>query len=131
MCGGVSARVSAPYERIPLYVKAGSIIPVGPQMQWSDEKPADDITIYVYKGADGKFTLYEDEGVNYNYEKGLYSMIDFIYDDDSSTLVIGTRQGGFPGMIGERTFRVLAVSPSGSRAFGPVRYAGDSITLQL
>ena len=69
--------------------------------------------------------------MNYNYEKGLYSMIDFIYDDDSSTLVIGSRQGGFPGMIGERTFRVLAVSPSGSRAFGPVRYAGDSITLQL
>ena len=131
MCGGVSARVSAPYERIPLYVRAGSIIPAGPQMQWSDEKPADDITIYVYKGADGKFTLYEDEGVNYNYEKGLYSMIDFIYDDDSSTLVIGSRQGAFPGMIGERTFRVLAVSPSGSRAFGPVRYAGDSITLQL
>ena len=131
MGGGVSVRVSAPYERIPLYVRAGSIIPAGPQMQWSDEKPADDITIYVYKGADGKFTLYEDEGVNYNYEKGLYSMIDFIYDDDSSTLVIGSRQGAFPGMIGERTFRVLAVSPSGSRAFGPVRYAGDSITLQL
>lgn len=67
---GVQASVAAPYERIPLYVRAGSIVPFGPDMQYSDEKPASDIKLYVYQGADGTFTLYEDEGTNYNYEKG-------------------------------------------------------------
>ena len=62
-------KVDAPYERMPLYVREGAIVPYGPEMQYSDEKPAEEITLYVYAGKDGEFTLYEDEGVNYNYEK--------------------------------------------------------------
>ncbi|MDE6693806.1 MAG: DUF5110 domain-containing protein, partial [Muribaculaceae bacterium] len=79
--GGVTAKVDAPYERIPLYVRSGSIVPVGPEMQYSDEKPAENITLYVYAGENGDFTLYEDENVNYNYEKGQYAMIPMTYDD--------------------------------------------------
>ncbi len=102
--------VAAPYERIPLFVRAGSIVPFGPDIQWSDEKPADNITLYVYAGANGKFTLYEDEGLNYNYEKGDYATIDFTYDDATSTLTIGKRKGQFKGMLKSRTFNVVKVS---------------------
>jgi alpha-D-xyloside xylohydrolase len=102
--------VAAPYERIPLFVRAGSIIPFGPDIQWSDEKEADYITLYVYAGANGKFTLYEDEGVNYNYEKGKYATIDFTYDDATSTLTVGTRKGQFKGMLKTRKFNVVKVS---------------------
>jgi alpha-D-xyloside xylohydrolase len=101
--------VAAPYERIPLFVRAGSIIPFGPDIQWSDQKPADNITLYVYGGADGKFTLYEDEGTNYNYEKGQYATIEFAYDDATSTLTIGARKGSFNGMLKTRTFNVVKV----------------------
>ena len=71
--------VAAPYERIPVYVPAGSILPIGPELQYTDEHPADTISLYVYAGADGHFQLYEDEGTNYNYEKGHYATIDFTY----------------------------------------------------
>jgi alpha-D-xyloside xylohydrolase len=102
--------VAAPYERIPLFVRAGSIIPFGPDIQWSDEKAADNITLYVYAGADGKFTLYEDEGVNYNYEKGKYATITFTYNDAASTLTISERKGQFDGMLKSRRFNVVKVS---------------------
>ena len=81
------------YERIPLYVRSGSIIPFGPEMQYSDEEPPDVINLYVYAGEDGEFTLYEDENVNYNYEKGRYAMIPFKWDNASRTLSIGDRIG--------------------------------------
>jgi alpha-D-xyloside xylohydrolase len=102
--------VDAPYERIPLFVRSGSIVPVGPDMQWSDEKKADKITLFVYAGENGRFTLYEDEGTNYNYEKGKYATIEFTYDDDKSTLTIGKRSGNFDGMLQSRTFNVVKVS---------------------
>lgn len=79
--GGQTITADAPFEKIPVFVPAGAIIPFGPEMQWSDEKPAELITLYIYAGKDGGFTLYEDEGTNYNYEKGKYATIEFGYDD--------------------------------------------------
>lgn len=134
---GVQASVAAPYERIPLYVRAGSIVPFGPDMQYSDEKPASDIKLYVYQGADGTFTLYEDEGTNYNYEKGKYAMIPFEYDEDSRTLTIGERTGEFDGMLKERTFTVVVVGKDKAQGFDKdakgivVKYDGSKQTVQL
>jgi alpha-D-xyloside xylohydrolase len=107
--GGQHITVDAPLDRIPLYAKAGSIIPFGPAMQYTAQRPADTITLYVYAGSNGKFTLYEDEGVNYNYEKGQYSTIPFTYDDAGKTLTIGKREGKFSGMLQRRTFRIVSV----------------------
>ena len=116
---------------MPLYVRAGSIVPVGPDMQWSDEKPADVIDVYVYQGADGEFTLYEDENVNYNYEKGACSMIDFSYDDSTRVLTVGERKGGFPGMLEERTFNIIPVSKSGKGAPKSVTYVGQPVKIAM
>lgn len=129
--GGCAVVADAPYGRMPLFVRAGSVIPMGPVMQWSDEKPADELTIYVYRGADGHFTLYEDEGVNYNYEKGLCSMIEFKYDDASGSLVIADRRGEYPGMLKERTFNVVFVSPNGKSAPVCVHYDGLARTVTI
>lgn len=129
--GGRSVCADAPYGRMPLYVRAGSVVPMGPDMQYSDEKPADVMDLYVYMGADGHFALYEDEGVNYNYEKGLYSVIDFSYDDTTRTLTIGGRRGEFPGMLRERTFRIHPVSKEGNAAEVEAVYDGSALTVRL
>jgi len=109
--GGQTITTSAPLNIIPLFVRAGSIIPMGPFIQYSTEK-SDPVEIRVYPGADGEFTLYEDENDNYNYEKGLYSTIEFKWDDATNTLNIGKRQGHFPRMLKTRTFQVVIVSPN-------------------
>ena len=127
--GGASAEVSAPYDRMPLYVRAGSIVPFGPEIQWADQKSADVIDLYIYKGADASFTLYEDENVNYNYEKGLYSMIDFTYEESSGALTIGERRGTFPGMLHERTFNIIPVSRSGRGDVLKVKYSGEELII--
>ncbi len=129
--GGVSAAVDAPYGRMPLYVRAGSVIPCGPDIRWSDEKPASTVDLHIYKGADGEFTLYEDENVNYNYEKGLYSKIRFSYDDASETLTVGERQGSFPGMLENRVFRIHPVSANGCGKVVTVEYAGSEVKIRL
>ena len=122
--GGQAKTVAAPYDRMPLYVRAGAIVPFGPEIQWSDEKPADVIDLYVYQGADGEFTLYEDENVNYNYEKGAYAMIDMKYSERDRVLTIGERKGEFPGMLEERTFNVIPVSKNGTGKAVAVNYKG-------
>ena len=109
--GGQFVQANAPYTKIPVYVKAGSIIPFGPAIQYSDEKPADPIRLFVYAGKDGTFTLYEDENVNYNYEKGAYSVIPMRYNEKTRSLTIGARQGEFPGMLKTRTFEVVWITP--------------------
>ena len=129
--GGVCKIVDAPYGRMPLYVRAGSVVPFGPDMQWSDEKPADVIDLYVYQGADGSFTLYEDENVNYNYEKGAYAMIDFTYDDSMRLLSIGEYKGEFPGRLEERTFNVIPVSKDGIGKAKTVKYNGLAMKVVL
>jgi alpha-D-xyloside xylohydrolase len=107
--GDQSVVADAPIDKIPLMVKAGSIVPMGPFVQYATEKPADPIELRIYPGADGSFTLYEDENDNYNYEKGLYSTIDFHWDDAKYQLKIDVRKGAFPGMLKARTFHVVLV----------------------
>ncbi len=107
--GGHTLNASAPLATMPLYVKAGSILPLGPDVQYTGEKPWDNLDIIVYPGTDAEFTLYEDEGDNYNYEKGIYSTITFKWNDKTRTLTIGKRQGSYPGMLTTRKFNVKVV----------------------
>ena len=136
--GGQKLIVDAPYGRIPVYVREGSIIPFGPEIQWSDEKPAELINLYVYTGADGQFQLYEDEGTNYNYEKGKYATIDFKYDETTRTLTIGERKGNFKGMLKQRRFNVVVITRDNPReldlenpAGQLVEYNGKQVTVKL
>jgi len=135
--GGEKAIVEAPYERIPLYVRAGSIIPVGPEIQYVDEKQADNIRLYIYRGDSAVFTLYEDENVNYNYEKGKYSTISFMYNDSTNTLTIGARKGSFAGMLKARIFTIITVDSKNPRPFDAdasgkeVKYDGSQVMVTL
>jgi len=133
--GGRMTNAIAPMERLPLYVRAGSILPLGPDEQWSTEKPADPIEIRIYRGADGDFSLYEDENDNYNYEKGAYATIPLHWDDAAHTLTIGDRKGQFPGMLESRSFHVVFVGPNHGVGVNPsdeidktVQYSGKQIT---
>ena len=115
--GGKTIRADAPYERMPLFVRAGSIIPTGPAMQYTAEKPADPVTLHVYTGADGSFSLYEDDGVSRQYLNGAFARIPMRYDERTGTLTIGAREGGFPGMLQSRTFNIRWVTPKRARGF--------------
>ena len=130
--------VDAPYEQIPVFVREGAIIPFGPAMQWSDETPAELINLYVYAGQDGQFQLYEDEGTNYNYEKGKYATIDIVYDDATRTVTFGQRKGAFPGMLKQRRFNVVLVTKESPKALDlkapagtMVSYSGKAVSVQL
>ena len=107
--GGVEIDANAPLDRIPLYVRAGSILPLGPEEQWSSEKVADPIELRVYSGADGDFMLYEDENDSYDYEKGAYTTTPLHWNDKQHLLTIGARKGAFPGMLRSKTFRLVFV----------------------
>jgi len=108
--GGQTLNKETPIDIIPLYVKAGSILPIGPKVQYATERSWDNLEIRVYAGADGEFTLYEDENDNYNYEKGAYSTITFTWDDAKKVLTVNDRKGSFPGMLTERKFNIVRVS---------------------
>jgi alpha-D-xyloside xylohydrolase len=130
--------VDAPYEQIPVFVREGAIIPFGPQMEWSDEKPAELINLYVYAGQDGEFQLYEDEGTNYNYEKGKYATIDIRYDDQTRTVSFGQRNGQFPGMLKQRRFNVVLITGDAPRPLNldnpegrMVEYNGKAVSVKL
>ena len=136
--GGQTLVVDAPYERIPVFVREGAIIPFGPEMEWCDEKPAELINLYIYEGADGQFQLYEDEGTNYNYEKGKYATIDITYDDSSKTVSFGQRKGSFNGMLKDRRFNIVLVkkdTPVELNLENPkgmmVNYSGKSTQVKL
>jgi alpha-D-xyloside xylohydrolase len=121
--GGQEVEKEAPIDIMPLYVKAGSIIPLGPFQQYTYEKKMDTLEIRIYEGADGHFTLYEDEGDNYNYEKGKYATIDLEWNDRSRTLLIKDRKGWYPGMAGHITFNIVLVNPNnGGGMATPVKY---------
>lgn len=135
--GGQHIIANAPYERMPLFVREGSIIPTGPELQFTDEKPADPITLYVYGGRDAEFNLYEDENLNYNYEKGDFATIAIHYDATKNELIIGERKGSFHGMLQARTFYVKLIDqkhPAGI-GFAPegrkIRYSGKRIVVRL
>ncbi len=136
--GGQTITVSAPYERMPLFVKAGSILPVGPEIEYTNQKLDAPIKLFVYTGADGKFELYEDEGLNYNYEEGKYSTIDISWSEQSKILTIGERKGKFEGMPENRTFEIVFASKDNKVNFDfdkqkgkKVDYAGQSLEVKL
>ncbi|HUV01363.1 MAG TPA: TIM-barrel domain-containing protein [Bacteroidales bacterium] len=135
--GGKRAMADAPYERMPLFIREGSIIPIGPEIQFTDEKPADPLTLYVYTGRNCAFTLYEDEGTNYNYENGACSTIKFTFNNETGELAIGDRNGSYDGMLNERTFNIIWVSKDNPIGFEPgrpadltVRYNGRKIVVK-
>ena len=110
--GGRTIRAATPLDTIPLYVKAGAILPIAEPVQYAEQKPWRTLEIRVYPGADGVFTLYEDEGDGYRYEQGVCAEMDFHYDDARRTLSIGARRGAYPGMLARRRFRIVKVSPN-------------------
>jgi len=136
--GGQTIDAPAPYDMLPLFIRAGSIIPFGPELQYTGEKPAEPITLYVYAGANGAFTLYEDDGLTYGYEKVAFARIPIGWDDAAKTLTIGRRTGKFPGMLDKRTFNVVLVAkdkPAGfsftPKADQTVSYLGKELKVKL
>lgn len=107
--GGQTIQANAAFETMPLFVKAGSVVPLGPFIQYSSEK-TDPVELRIYQGNDGEFVLYEDEGDNYNYEKGMYSTIKFLWNEKQKTFIIGERNGDFNGMLKNRKFNIVLVN---------------------
>ncbi len=125
--GGRSVTLQTSLDRVPMFVRAGSILPLGPEMQYVGEKSWDNLEVRLYPGADGDFLLYEDEGDNYNYEKGQYATIAFQWNDKARTLTIGARKGSYKGMLLNRQFTI--VLPDGRSQ--QVAYNGNEVTLDL
>jgi len=121
---------------MPLYIKAGSIVPMGPYLQYATEKVADPIELRIYAGADADFVIYEDENDTYNYEKGKYATIPLHWNEAEKTLTIGNRQGEFAGMAKERTFNVVWVTPQNgtgvepAKTFKAVKYSGLEVKVK-
>jgi alpha-D-xyloside xylohydrolase len=135
--GGKNVETEVPLEIMPLNVRAGSIVPLGPLMTYSNERPADPIEIRVYGGASGRFNLYEDQNDGYGYEKGEFATIPFTWDDKKETLTIGERRGSFPGMLLNRTFEIVYVKENHGvgldatvRPDRVVRYSGKKVTIR-
>lgn len=138
MKGGTKVSRQTPLDIIPLYVKAGAVIPVGPRVQYAEQHKWDTLDVRIYAGANGKFVLYEDENDNYAYEKGVYATIPFSWDDAKRTLTIGARSGSFPGMLEGRVFNIVVVTPdkgtgavSAAKPDRVVRYGGKKLSVKL
>lgn len=136
--GGQTVNAAAPIETIPIYVKAGSIVPMGPLLQYATEKPADPLEIRIYPGADGDFVLYEDENDNYNYEKGIFSTIAFHWSDTKRQLTIAKRKGSFPGMLAKRNFQITIIGKSKGNGVDiinspdkTIQYTGEEQVIKL
>jgi alpha-D-xyloside xylohydrolase len=134
--GPIDLDAPAPLSRMPLYVRGGSILPMGPDLQYAEEKPADPIELRVYPGADADFSIYEDDNNTYDYEKGAYATIPIHWDDAARTLTIGDRRGQFPGMLTSRSFQVVFVGDGHGIGIDPtaqpdaiVHYEGKSINV--
>jgi len=125
--GGQNVTIETSLDRVPMFVRAGSILPLGPEMQYVGEKSWDNLEVRVYPGADGTFTLYEDEGDNYNYEKGQFATILFQWNDRTRTLTIGSRQGSYKGMLLNRQF--IIAMPDGQTK--QVSYDGNELAVKL
>jgi alpha-D-xyloside xylohydrolase len=136
LTGGQTIHASAPIETMPLFIKAGSIVPMGPFLQYATEKSADPIELRIYNGADGQFTLYEDENDNYDYEKSVYSTIPIQWNESKKMLTFGKRAGAFPGMLEKRTFHVVWVRDGHGSGVDPegkpdkiISYDGKQMTV--
>jgi len=134
--GGQTIDAAAPIETLPLYIKAGSIVPMGPYLQYATEKVADPIEIRVYTGADADFVLYEDENDTYNYEQGKFATIAISWNEANKTLIIKDRKGEFPGMLKNRTFRIVFVCATNGKGIEPaakaqiLNYSGQEISIR-
>ena len=128
--GGQEVTLTTTIDKIPLFIKAGSIVPFGPNVQFATEKKWDNLEIRVYPGANAEFTLYEDENDNYNYEKGIYSTISFTWNDAKKSLTINDRKASFPGMLATRKFNILLIS-SGKKVEKTVTYSGKKVSVKL
>lgn len=137
--GGQTIDAEATYEKLPLYVKEGSIIPCGPNIEYTSQKSSEPFTIYVYTGKDASFTLYEDENINYNYEKGQFATIEFKYNEAAKTLTIADRKGNFKGMQKQRVFNVVFISKTKKSTFNlddkvidgeKIKYNGKKVTVK-
>ena len=138
LSGGKTVSKDAPLDIMPLYVKAGSIVPIGPKVQFATEKKWDSLEVRVYPGANGEFTLYEDENDNYNYEKGAFSTVTFNWNDAKKTLTINDRKGSFTGMLAERKFNIVLVDKSKGTGMkvvekfdNVVAYDGKKVVIKL
>ncbi len=128
--GGQEITRATTIDEIPLYIKSGSIIPFGPQVQYANEKKWDNLEIRIYPGANGEFTLYEDENDNYNYEKGVYSTINFTWNEAKKSLTINDRKGSFPGMLSTRKFSIVVVTAD-KKNDKTVTYSGKKVVVKL
>jgi alpha-D-xyloside xylohydrolase len=131
-------QAEAPYDSIPVFVRAGSIVPLGPAQQYIGEKVADTLTLHIFQGADGAFTLYEDDGLTFEYENGGFTEIPITWNQTSKTLTIGARKGSFPTMLRHRTFQIVVTSRSNPTAFSltphpikTIEYSGEAVSATL
>jgi alpha-D-xyloside xylohydrolase len=138
LAGGKRIVAEAPLDRIPLYVRAGSILPLGPDVEYATQKPDSPIELRVYAGANGSFTLYDDAGDTYDYEKGAHSTIPIKWDDASKTLSFGAREGSFPGLEQSVAFRVVLVRTNygtgpevSSSVDKTVKYDGSAVSVSM
>lgn len=136
--GGKWLQKETPIDMMPLYVKTGSILPIGPKVQYATEKKWDALEIRIYEGADGFFTLYEDENDNYNYEKGAYTTIDFTWNNATRTLTLSDRKGAYPGILNNRSFQIVLVGKGKGTGLEPpkkfdktVNYTGKKLSVRL
>lgn len=136
--GGQTISADAPYERMPVFVKEGSIIPTGVDMQYTNQYPDSVITLYVYAGKDASFELYADESTNYNYEKGKYSYVPISYNESTGTLTIGERRGVYDGMLQNQMFKIVYINAQNPVAFGnesaivsSITYSGSQISTTI
>ncbi len=136
--GGREISRECPISIMPLYIKAGSILPLGPKVQYTSEKKWNDLDICIYPGANGEFTLYEDEFDNYDYEKGAFTSIRFTWDDANRTLTISDRNGSYPGMLKNRRFNLTVMKPGKQnaetvmiKADKKVSYSGKKMSFKL
>jgi alpha-D-xyloside xylohydrolase len=138
LVGGRTITAAAPYERMPLFVRAGSIVPMGPEIQHTNQPQGAPITLHVYTGADGQFSLYEDDGTSRQYLNGAFSRIPFRYEERTGTLTIGGREGTFPGMAANRTIHIRWNTPKRARPLelngkpdATVNYTGGQQTVRV
>lgn len=135
--GGRNITMPCPIDIMPVFVKAGTVMPFGPEVQYSNEKKWDNLEIRVYPGADASFTLYEDEGDNYNYERGRFSEITFSWKEDAHTLFVSQRRGSFTGMLQNRTFNIVLVGADSGKGSEPMKvsktitYNGNALSIKL
>jgi len=136
--GGQTVTRDCPLNIMPLYIRAGSIVPMGPVMQYATEKPDAPYEIRIYPGADASFTIYEDDNETYDYEKGEYATYDLVWDDAAKTLSIGPRSGSFAGMVKERELNVVLALPeqnagieTATSGVKPIKYTGKPVQVQF